>query len=170
LRVGGALGAGGGGRIRPARALYQWYRSRGLASRSKPKPGDLVVWGGGTHIGIYIGRGKAISTLTNGVRVHGVTAVRARFTSYLHTGMWRTSAAGGSATATTKVHSKADHRHTVTAANLRKGPSVHSSKAAVLARGTRLTVVTSRHDIAGRTWLKVKAGSRTGWVAAWLTR
>ena len=29
-----------------------------------PKIGDLVIWGGGTHIGIYIGSGKAISTLT----------------------------------------------------------------------------------------------------------
>jgi uncharacterized protein YycO len=45
------------------------------------------VWGGGTHIGIYIGHGKAISTLTSGVRVHGVHAVTARFTAYLHTGM-----------------------------------------------------------------------------------
>jgi cell wall-associated NlpC family hydrolase len=75
------------GHLRSARALYHWYRSRHLASRSNPRPGDLVVWGGGTHIGIYIGHGKAISALTNGVRVHGVHAVTARFTAYLHTGM-----------------------------------------------------------------------------------
>ena len=49
--------------------------------------GDLVVWGHGSHIGIYIGDGKAISTLRNGVRVHGVFAVTARFTTYIHTGM-----------------------------------------------------------------------------------
>jgi len=77
------------GHLRSARALYRWYRAHHLASRSNPRPGDLVVWGGGTHIGIYIGHGKAISTLTNGVRVHGVHAVTARFTAYLHTGMWR---------------------------------------------------------------------------------
>jgi hypothetical protein len=170
FRQAGDKAAVASGRYRSARALYQWYRSRGLASRSNPKPGDLVIWGGGTHIGIYVGRGKAISTLTNGVRVHGVTAVRARFTTYLHTGMWKKSATGGSATVTTKVHSRADHRHTLTAANLRTGPSVHSAKRAVLARGMRLTVITSRHDSAGRTWFKVRAGSRTGWVAAWLTR
>ena len=29
-----------------------------------PKVGDLVIWGGGTHVGIYVGNGKAISTLT----------------------------------------------------------------------------------------------------------
>jgi peptidoglycan DL-endopeptidase CwlO len=75
--------------LRSARALYIWYRRHHLASRSNPKPGDLVVWGGGTHIGIYIGHGKAISTLTRGVRVHGVHAVTARFTAYLHTGMWK---------------------------------------------------------------------------------
>ncbi len=80
------------GHLRSARALYRWYRARHLASRTNPKPGDLVIWGGGTHIGIYIGNGKAISTLTNGVRVHGVHAVRARFTAYLHTGMWKRSA------------------------------------------------------------------------------
>jgi len=75
------------GHLRSARALYHWYKAHHLASRSNPQPGDLVVWGGGTHIGIYIGHGKAISTLTSGVRIHGVHAVTARFTAYLHTGM-----------------------------------------------------------------------------------
>jgi cell wall-associated NlpC family hydrolase len=73
--------------FRSARAIYLNFKRRGLASRHNPRIGDLVIWGGGTHIGIYIGRGKAISTLTNGVRIHGVFAVRARFTAYLHTGM-----------------------------------------------------------------------------------
>jgi cell wall-associated NlpC family hydrolase len=75
------------GTLRSARAIYLYYRARGLASRSNPKVGDLVIWGGGTHVGIYIGSGRAISTLRNGVRVHGVFAVTARFTAYLHTGM-----------------------------------------------------------------------------------
>ena len=73
-----ALGAG---------AATATSRPRAWPSRSNPKPGDLVIWGGGTHVGIYIGKGKAISTLTSGVRVHGVHAVRATFTAYLHTGM-----------------------------------------------------------------------------------
>jgi cell wall-associated NlpC family hydrolase len=77
------------GHLRSARAVYNWYRAHHLASRSNPRPGDLVIWGGGTHIGIYIGHGKAISTLTSGVRVHGVHAVTARFTAYLTTGMWK---------------------------------------------------------------------------------
>ena len=75
------------GFLRSARSIYHWFKAHGKASRTNPRVGDLVVWGGGTHIGIYIGRGKAISTLRNGVHIHGVHAVSARFTAYLHTGM-----------------------------------------------------------------------------------
>jgi cell wall-associated NlpC family hydrolase len=75
------------GTLRSARSIYYYFKSRGLASRSNPKIGDLVIWGSGTHIGIYVGNGRAVSTLRNGVRVHGVFAVTARFTAYLHTGM-----------------------------------------------------------------------------------
>ena len=74
-------------RLRSARALYLNFKARGLTSRTHPKIGDLVIWGSGSHVGIYIGNGKAISTLRNGVRIHGVFAVTARFTAYLHTGM-----------------------------------------------------------------------------------
>ena len=73
--------------LRSARALYLHFRSRGLASRSNPKLGDLVVWGSGSHIGIYIGSGKAISTLTRGVSIHSVASFSSPFTAYLHTGM-----------------------------------------------------------------------------------
>ena len=75
------------GTLRGARSLYLFFKARGKTSRTNPKIGDLVVWGGGSHIGIYVGAGKAISTLMNGVRVHGVFAVTARFTTYIHLGM-----------------------------------------------------------------------------------
>ena len=75
------------GSLRSARSIYLYFRSRGKTSRTNPKVGDLVVWGYGSHIGIYIGGGKAISTLRNGVHIHGVFAVTARFTTYIHTGM-----------------------------------------------------------------------------------
>lgn len=84
----GSLRFIGGGRLRSARALYTYFRDRGLANRSNPKLGDLVIWGSGSHVGIYIGDGKAISTLTSGVRIHRVSALTAPFTAYLHTGMW----------------------------------------------------------------------------------
>jgi cell wall-associated NlpC family hydrolase len=70
---------------RTARAIYLAYRDRGLASRSHPQVGDLVVWGYGSHVGIYIGRGLAISALVGGVRVHRVNALTTPFTAYLHT-------------------------------------------------------------------------------------
>ena len=72
---------------RSARSIYYYFKARGKASRYNPRLGDIVVWGGGSHVGIYIGNGRAISALTSGVRVHGVYAVTARFTAYLHTGM-----------------------------------------------------------------------------------
>ncbi len=68
-----------------ARAIYLAYRNRGLASRRHPRVGDLVVWGYGSHVGIYIGRGRAISALVGGVRVHRVNALTTPFTAYLHT-------------------------------------------------------------------------------------
>jgi cell wall-associated NlpC family hydrolase len=94
-RKAGDIKAIGGGKYRSARALYRYFKARGLADRKNPKPGDLVIWGRGTHVGIYIGGGKAISTLTSGVRIHRIHAVRASFTAYLHTGMWKRSTTGG---------------------------------------------------------------------------
>ncbi len=75
------------GFLRSARSIYLWFKAHGRTSRTNPRVGDLVVWGYGSHIGIYIGSGKAVSALRNGVRVHGVFAVTARFTAYIHTGM-----------------------------------------------------------------------------------
>jgi cell wall-associated NlpC family hydrolase len=76
----------GGGRM-GATAYYNWFRRRGLASRSNPRKGDLVVWGRGAHLGIYVGHGRAVSALINpwGVSKHGVKWITSsRFTAYLH--------------------------------------------------------------------------------------
>jgi cell wall-associated NlpC family hydrolase len=81
----------GNGNYRSARALYKYFRDRGRTSRTKATPGDLVVWGYGSHVGIYLGGGMAISTLTSGVRIHAVNAVRASFTAYLRTGIYQLS-------------------------------------------------------------------------------
>jgi cell wall-associated NlpC family hydrolase len=78
-----------GGSRRTAKGYYTWFKERGLASRYNPRRGDLVVWGYGSHIGIYIGDGKAISTLSTGVKIHGVYAVTANFTAYLHVNLTR---------------------------------------------------------------------------------
>jgi len=70
--------------LHSARALYAYFRRRHLASRHDPQVGDLVIWGHGAHVGIYIGHGKAISALVRGVRIHAVSAVLSGFTAYLH--------------------------------------------------------------------------------------
>jgi len=75
------------GTLRSARAMYLFFKARGKTSRTNPRVGDLVIWGAGSHVGIYVGAGKAVSTLRSGVRVHGVFAVTAKFTTYIHLGM-----------------------------------------------------------------------------------
>jgi peptidoglycan DL-endopeptidase CwlO len=85
----GDLALIGNGNYRSAAALYKYFKDRGRTSRTNATPGDLVVWGGGTHIGIYLGNGMAVSTLTSGVTVHGVFAVAAPFTAYLRTGIYQ---------------------------------------------------------------------------------
>jgi hypothetical protein len=167
----GDLKAIGKGKYRSARAMYKYFKARGLASRSNPKVGDLVIWGGGTHVGIYVGNGKAVSTLSSGVKVHKVHAVTARFTAYLHTGMWKKSTDGSAvAAASTKASSDKLIRHIRGSVNLRKGAGTDNAKIRVLRNGTRIEVVGRTKDDRGRTWLHVKVGSGSGWVASWLTR
>jgi hypothetical protein len=170
-RKAGDARAVGYGKYRSARALYRYYQRRGLASRSNPRPGDIVIWGRGTHAGIYIGGGKAISALTSGVRVHRIHAVRAPFTAYLHTGMSGKRAKGGTAKHHASKVSKASKvRYTRGAVNLRRGPSVNRARIRTLSNHTRLTVLGRSHDGRGRVWLKVRAGGRTGYVLRSLTR
>jgi hypothetical protein len=163
----------GNGNYRSARAMYDWFRSRGLADRSNPKPGDLVVWGSGSHIGIYIGSGMAISTLTSGVRVHGVTAVTASFTAYLHTGMSTkliSSATVTSPTSSTTAATASNARVITRDTNLRTGHSTDAARLALLPAGRTVWVLKSWKDAYGRTWYNVATGGKIGWVAGWRTR
>lgn len=84
----GLLSKIGGGR-KTARGYYKWFRERGLASKKNPRVGDLIIWGNGTHIGVYVGSGDAISALTSGVKRHGVFRVTTPFTAYLHVSLTR---------------------------------------------------------------------------------
>lgn len=159
----------GNGNYRSARALYDWFRARGLASRTNPKPGDLVVWGSGSHIGIYIGSGLAVSTLTNGVRVHGVTAVTASFTAYLHTGMSTKLISGATLTAAATPVIIAT-RVVINDTNLRTGHSTDAARLALLPVGRTVGVIRTWKDVYARTWLYVSTGGKLGWVAGWKTR
>jgi Bacterial SH3 domain/NlpC/P60 family len=178
-----------GGRM-SAYGYLAWFRHRGLASRTGAKPGDLVVWGGGSHVGIYLGHGKAISTLTSGVRIHGVHAVTAKFTAFLHTGLSVSAAKAVAAAApatpavapaapvadTTSLPStaalpKTTTRRTTVSLNLRSRPGTNMHRIRVLRSGTRLAILRQRRDAAHRIWYKVRLSSGlTGWVAGWYTR
>ena len=80
--VGGKLGGG-----HSARAMYLWGRYHHLNSRLHPRIGDVAVWGYGSHVGIYIGRGRVISALNprQDIRITGVYALGTRFTTFIHT-------------------------------------------------------------------------------------
>jgi len=85
--------AGLAGRIggyRGVAAYRSWFRARHRVSRRHARPGDLVIWGPMQHIGIYLGDGKAISTLTSsGVSIRGVHGLNIPFTTYLRVRMSR---------------------------------------------------------------------------------
>jgi cell wall-associated NlpC family hydrolase len=78
------------GGYRGVKAYYNWFQARGLASRTDPQPGDLIIWGKFEHIGIYLGGGQAISALINpyGVKIHPVTGyIHMAVKAYLHTNL-----------------------------------------------------------------------------------
>lgn len=165
----GLLDRIGNGRYRDARSLYRYFASRGLASSSGGQIGDLVIYGGGSHVGIYLGNGRVISALVEGVRTHGLRALTTPFTAFLHTDL------SGPAAATTTTGasggSKAVSRAATAWLNVRAGPSTARTRLAMVAPGTRLTVLGSARDGQGRSWLDVRLSSgRVGWVAAWFTR
>ncbi len=154
-----------GGRRMSAYGYLTYFRHRGLASTSGGKVGDLVVWGGGSHIGIYLGHGKAISTLTSGVRIHGIYAVTARFTAFLHTGM------SASLRPTLQPVLPTSTRHSSVYLNLRMGAGTANRVIRTLPTGTLLAVLDSARDLTGRVWYHVQLASGvSGWVASWYTR
>ncbi len=147
---------------------YAIYRARGLASRSGGEPGDLVVYGGGSHIGIYLGDGRVISALVQGVRITGVYALTTPFTAFLHTDLSGRTVSLASAR---RPAAGTLTRYTFASVSLRASATTTSARLAVLPPGTRLTVIRSTRDRLGRTWDDVRVGTgRVGWVANWLVR
>jgi cell wall-associated NlpC family hydrolase len=80
------------GYYRSVAGYFRWFKEQGRVGRTNPRLGDLVVWGDNQHIGIYIGDGKAISTLTTkrGVTIHDVKGyLGIPFKAYLRTQITR---------------------------------------------------------------------------------
>jgi peptidoglycan DL-endopeptidase CwlO len=80
--VSGKLGGG-----HSASAMLAWGRANGLTSRSGGRPGDVAIYGNGSHAAIYLGNGKIVSALnpSQGIRVTGLNALGASFTTFIHT-------------------------------------------------------------------------------------
>ena len=56
---------------------YQWFVARGQADALPPKLGDLIVYGPDwAHVAIYVGDGRAISALMDGIREHDAVHLR----------------------------------------------------------------------------------------------
>ncbi len=62
----------------PVRAYYDWFAAMGEADAMPPQHGDLIVYGQDfAHIAIYVGDGRAVSALLEGVREHDATKLGA---------------------------------------------------------------------------------------------
>jgi cell wall-associated NlpC family hydrolase len=86
-----------GGYRMGATSYLRWFVARGRFSHDEAdaRPGDLVVWGDGHHIGIYIGPNRAVSALNPrlGVRLHDLK-IPHRPSQYLLVN-WGTNDGGG---------------------------------------------------------------------------
>lgn len=75
-----------------ARGYMRWFVTRGLFTKDvdEARPGDLVVWNMGEHIGIYLGDGKAISALVNpyGITIHSLHGIHQEISYFLQVD-WR---------------------------------------------------------------------------------
>jgi len=80
--VGNRIGGG-----HSARGMYYWARRHGLTSRSHPRIGDVVIYGHGSHAGIYVGKGKVVHALNRRVDVvvTGLHELSTPFTAFIHT-------------------------------------------------------------------------------------
>lgn len=158
--VGNRLGGG-----HSAYAMLAWARAHHRFSRSNPQVGDVVIYGGGSHVGIYIGNGQVISALNpvQGIRITGLHALSNAVTGFIHTQLGR--GLPPAAQATRNVVPAASTVRTLFFTNLRAGASTSSRVLAVLRPGVRLRVIGSAVT-AGKRWDHVVYLARTYWVRA----
>ena len=120
------------------------------------------MWGNGSHIGVYIGGGNAISALTKGVRVHRVRAMLTPFTAYLHTRLASLDRPAWELQVATHMRTL---RHATRTVFLRAEASSASASVGFLRSGTKFVVLAKRKDGAGRLWLQAMTlTGRPGWI------
>jgi cell wall-associated NlpC family hydrolase len=159
--------------LRSASALYSHFRARHMTSTSDPQLGDLVIFGGGSHVGIYIGNGRVVHAMVSGVAITKIAAVYPRFTTYVHLGLTRLHLAAPAVhrSVPTTAAKVIETVRTTVALSLRSGASTAARRLAVLPAGLRLQVIRISRDRANRRWFEVIGpAGRLGWVAARFTR
>lgn len=88
-----------GNKRRGATAYRDWFKARGWRTNgdiTKAEPGDILIWGGGHHAGIYMGDNWAVSALINpwGVSIHRPLKISMALTDVLHVQISRESGSG----------------------------------------------------------------------------
>jgi cell wall-associated NlpC family hydrolase len=80
----GEAGQIGGSRLRAAGYL-RWFAAHNLLTTdpAEAERGDLVIYGNGEHIGIYLGDGRVISAVVSGVTVHSLNGISIAPTGFL---------------------------------------------------------------------------------------
>ena len=159
--------------LRSAAALYAHFRALHMVSTQNPQPGDLVIFGGGSHVGIYIGAGRVIHAMVSGVAITRIKAVYPSFTTYVHLGLATLRLpAGTSSKAVPRAPLKVITTvHTIAPLSLRAAPSTAARRLLVLRPGVRLSVIGIFRGPHNVRWFRVRApGGRIGWVVAGYTR
>ena len=88
-----------GGKRRGATGYLNWFKTYGEISNNlaDARPGDILIWGGGKHAGIYVSGNWAVSALNYryDVRIHRADPMGLPFTAVLKVPMSRNSDGGG---------------------------------------------------------------------------
>ena len=157
--------AGHIGGFNTAHGYYYSFERRGKTSRTHGRPGDIVVYNHGGHVGIYLGHGKVISALLSGVKIHPIQGINIRFTTFIHLGL---------SSDTTSIASrarKATYRRATHTLPLRAKPGRRAHSLEKVAKGRRLEVLGTKDRGHHGVWLKVKlSNGDTGWARKSLTR
>lgn len=161
FRQAGLLNVIGGSRM-SADGYWNYFAARGQASPTNGQPGDLVVFGNGSHIGIYLGAGRVISALVYGVAYSTLSNTIPHWTTFLHTHLY------GSYGTATLTSASLPVRHTDVWLNMRAGAGTSYRIYSVLRPWTPVVILGSARDAYGRTWDRVRLGNGSlGWVASW---
>jgi hypothetical protein len=158
--------------------MLSWARAHHRFSRTNPQVGDVVIYGGGVHVGIYIGHGAVVSALnpSQGIRVTGLHALHNSVTGYVHTRIAVASGHRAGAAAKTPTAKSAKTAKTATRtvqtryfANLRAGTSTATRALVIVRPGVRLRLVATTVK-SGKRWDHVVYRGHAYWVRADLVR